>query len=127
MEKQKKIKEIIITLAWYRHRMWGYCPKGSAEVIYKDGTRERRSGYKALGCGYDKTSTILAEVFNDFLKYKIRKRKTPAPYGVYMNNGKRYGGGIGETCYYQIAKWIGGRLEKIVETDKVDVFILKLK
>ena len=73
---QRPIKSITISIEWRKSHMWGFNPHAEAKIEYKksngqDGGFERRNGYTCGGCGYDKKSTVIAQIFNDFLKYKL--------------------------------------------------------
>lgn len=99
---QKPVKSITITIEWRTSRTWGSNPHAEAQVEFQDGTFYRKNGYTCSGCGYDKESTVIAEVFNDFLRYKLYQKRswkdkingqeTNHPYGVYY-----YSGSTGET------------------------------
>ncbi len=144
---QPAIKELIISIEWKKSYMWGMNPHAEAAAHFKDQAHqfERRNGYTASGCGYDKASTVVAEIFNDFLRYKlyqphkwtdsINGEKTAHPYGVYYYGGKTgkvsedgyiwkpgYNGGVGVNCYFQIGKFIGGEFEQIASGKSFDVF-----
>jgi hypothetical protein len=145
-KNQKPIDKITITIEWRKSRMWGNNPHAEAEVYFKDGTFERKDGYTCSGCGYDKESTVIAEIFNDFLRYKLyQKHYTKSfingeevnhPYGVYYYNGKIgdkhedgyirkpvYNSGVGTSCYYKIGDFIGGKFENIASGKGFDVFV----
>jgi hypothetical protein len=142
---QKPVKELKITIEWRKSRTWGMNPSAEAEVAFKDGTFERRNGYTASGCGYDKESTVIAEIFNSFLRYKlyeahelksrINAEKVSHPYGVYYygtetqkpsENGyiskPSFNGGVGTSCYYDIGKFIGGKFERVASGKTFDVY-----
>jgi hypothetical protein len=73
---QRPIKEITINIEWSKSRTWGSNPNATANVTYKDaspsGDRfKRQDGYTCSGCGYDKESTVIAQVYNAFLAYKL--------------------------------------------------------
>jgi len=140
-KNQKPVDSLSITIEWKSSRTWGSNPHAEARVSFKDGTFERRTGYTASGCGYDKESTVIAEIFNDFLKYKLWgktdeeckrsdrdwKAEGRAPYGIsggtYQDHQYRsFSGGIGTDCYYRIAEFIGGKLKKIASGRTFDVY-----
>jgi len=146
-KNQKHVKELTISIEWKKSRTWGSNPHASVQVEYyptpergnENGSFERRDGYKCSGCGYDKTSTVVAEIFNNFLMYKLYEPKRPwsehlngkvvdFPYGVYMpgylREGSRpmYNGGIGMSCFPDIAQFIGGRFETVASGKMFDVF-----
>lgn len=144
-KNQKPVKEMTITINWHKSRTWGYCPNAEVRVLFQDGTSEFRDGYKAGGCGYDKESTVLASIFNDFLLYKlyqkhkwkdrINQETTNHPYGVYYYNGKEgeqredgyikkpsFNHGVGTSCYYKIGEFIGGKFENVASGKSFGVF-----
>lgn len=145
-KKQKPVKELTIKIEWKRSRTWGNCPRAEATVSFKDGSFERKEGYYASGCGYDKESTVIAEIFNDFLRYKLyEKRKLKStingekvnhPYGVSYYDGKEqtpdpergyirkplFNGGVGTSCYYAISQFISGNFEHIASGNTFDVY-----
>lgn len=123
---QKPVKSLIIVIEWHPSRAYGFVPHAEAQVEYHDGTMGRKRGYTASGCGYDKESTVIAAIFNDFLKYKLwgplpadkhywyNGEQVDRPYGIYMRDDYRcYDGGIGVSCYREIAVFIGGRFEYV--------------
>jgi len=136
-KNQKPVKEITITIEWKRSRMWGYNPNCEAQIHFQDGTFGRSPIYKCSGCGYDKESTVIADVFRDYLKYKLwnlsdesikgghgSNDKGPAPYGItiYSPNSRDFSGGIGTNCYYRIAEYIGGKFECLASGKTFDVY-----
>ena len=147
-KNQLEVKEITITIEWKHSRTWGNCPRATAAITYKDKTageygtgfyRTDEGKYYASGCGYDKESTVIAEIFNDFLKYKLWQ-KTPeqlkraeydykwkeenrAPYGIYSGeNYRHFDGGIGVNCYKHISEYIGGKFENVASGKTFDVY-----
>lgn len=86
---QLPVQKITITIHWVRSRTWGSNPNASATVDYKNGSRTTATGFRASGCGYDKESTVIAEIFNRFLGYKLfrRVRKTQK---TYRDNGNSF-------------------------------------
>ena len=129
-KNQKKVKRMILTIEWKKSRAWGSNPHLNARVEYHGG------GYNtgtctASGCGYCKESTVVAEAFNTFLKYKLHEvskyRQKKSPYGIrfgeYLGFPNHYfEGGIGTNCYESISEFIGGEFKKITSTDTVDIF-----
>ena len=138
--EQKPVSSITISIVWKKSRMWGYNPHGQADIHYKDGTYTSRDGFTCSGCGYDKTSTVVADIFNTFLKYKLWqktaeqckrndhdwKEKGGAPYGIGARDSeylhRSYDGGIGVDCYWAISEFIGGKFEKVAGGDSFDVY-----
>jgi len=137
-KNQKPVQSIIINIEWKKSRTWGSNPSCEAEIRFKNGSFERSPIYKCSGCGYDKESTVIAEVFRDYLKYKLWKlninenycnngsgTKTPeVPYGIicYRKDNIGFSGGIGTNCYYSISKFIGGQFERISSGKTFDVY-----
>ena len=138
---QKPVKEISITIEWKRSVMWGFNPHCEARVIYADGSYDCSPTFKCSGSGYDKESTVIADVFNHYLKYKLwqlpieklQDRENGLPYGIYCNKEsitdsnsssayRHYSGGIGTDCYYRIAECIGGKFERISTGKTFDVY-----
>ena len=125
---QKHVKEMTITIEWKKSKYYGYCPSASVDVYYKDGTYKHDSGYYAGGCGYDKESTVISEIFSNFLIYKLwdmeddLEKQGQAPYGIYFGDYPCYSYGIGTDCYYKISEFIGGKLEHISDTKTSDVY-----
>ena len=131
---QKPIKEMTITIEWHRSPMWGSNPSAEVSVNFHNGEYVHGGPYRASGCGYDKESTVIAEAFNEFLKYKLYGKlsdekkyhrngeKHETPYGVVMDDYRHYSGGIGTSCYYEISKYIGGKFERIASGKSFDVY-----
>jgi len=123
-KNQKPVKSLAITIEWKKSRTWGNVPHASATVGFHDGTYARSDGFTAGGCGYDKESTVVAEIFNKYLKYKlyILPMTEKRPYGMYRDF---FGGGIGMRAYESIAKTIGGELKSVASGKTFDVYIYK--
>lgn len=147
---QKPVKQLTINMEWKKSRTWGSCPRAEALVEFKDGTFYRTGAkYYASGCGYCKESTVIADIFNDFLRYKLYQVHTPkaeyfrngakhdTPYGIYYYGGgykapteageyyytkPTYNGGVGTECYPRIAEFIGGKFERVASGKWFDVF-----
>lgn len=135
-KNQKPVKSIKINIEWKKSFTWGSNPHAECWVSYKDGTCDYFSGYTASGCGYDKESTVIAEIFNQFIKYKLWALDDEAikgghgsgdtgkaPYGINVySSGRGFAGGIGTSCYYKIAEYIGGKFENIASGKSFDAF-----
>ena len=136
---QKPVKSITINIEWVRSRTWGWNPNAEACVEYQDGSFERVGGIKCSGCGYDKASTVIADIFNRFLKYKLYNSEAldaawiakhnysdsekPRPYGIYIRDAWRdYAGGIGASCYKAISEYIGGTWEHVASGKSFDCY-----
>lgn len=114
------VKRIDLDITWKKSRYWGYCPHCEYDVWMQDGTYHHGTA-SASGCGYDKHSTVIADVFNKFCKgmaYRKRNSRKSAPYGI-MHVGKGadkkwnpyFEGGIGAECYRSISAFLGGKME----------------
>lgn len=121
-----EVRSITISIEWRKSRTWGSNPYATAEVRFKaleGGCFRRFDGFTCSGCGYEKTSTVIADIFNRFLIYKLWRKtveeckrqdydwekKGGAPYGISANEKYRsFAGGIGAECYDAISKFIGG-------------------
>lgn len=134
---QKPVQSIDISIEWRKSRTWGSNPYLEAFVVFKDGSGQRLN-FTCSGCGYDKESTVIADVFNTVLKYKLWQLSNEqvkggngsfdsgaAPYGIHSYNDGNYryfGGGIGTNCYYDIAKYIGGKFERVASGKTYDAY-----
>lgn len=104
-------KEIVITIEWHKN-VWGYCPRAEARIWLTDGTFISKSAY-AGGWGYDKHSTVIAEIFNGCCisnLYNKRRSIKKAPYGI-RKDDLCYEGGVGVNCYKCIANFLGFKCE----------------
>ncbi len=128
-KNQKPVQSITISIEWKKSRMWGSNPQCNATVIHKDGSYS--TGYATCsGCGYDKESTVIADIFNNFLKYKLygefkptdRDMDTGLPYGIYTGEYRHFSGGIDTSCYYSISEAINGKFERISSGKTFDVY-----
>lgn len=114
------IKRFYFDVTWKKSRYWGYCPRAEWECWLVDGTYLHGTEY-ASGCGYDKLSQVLADAFNKVGKgmaWRKRNSRKAAPYGIrHVGKGADKGylpyfeGGIGASCYYKIAEYLGGKME----------------
>ena len=143
---QRPVKELTISIEWKKSYSWGSNPHAQVRVSYHNGGYEFKEGYTCSGCGYDKESTVVAEIFNDFLKYKLWnktieqcerkdykwKEENGSPIGIsagtYKNSYgneieyRSYNGGIGTNCYNNISEFIGGKFEHIASGKTFDVY-----
>lgn len=114
------VKRIELDITWKKSRTWGYCPHCEYEVWMQDETFHHGTT-SASGCGYDKHSTVIANVFNKFCKgmaWRKRNSSKVAPYGIcHVGKGADkswppyFEGGIGASCYPAIVKYLGGEME----------------
>jgi hypothetical protein len=130
-KNQKPVKHMTITIEWSKSRTWGMNPHAEARIEHVDGSWSYLTGYTASGCGYDKESTVIAQIFNDTLKYKLwnietdkLKRDSGAPYGItmYSPDNRSFSGGIGTSCYYDISEFIGGKFKNTANGKTFGVF-----
>jgi hypothetical protein len=132
VKAQPRLESLTITIEWKKSRTWGTNPHATGEAITQDGFRLVGTA-KASGCGYCKRSTVIADLFNQFLRHKLYDQKVISglcknkPYGIRLREvGENwlsyFEGGIGEGCYRQISEAIGGTWERITHTDSVEVY-----
>lgn len=135
-QNQKQVKRILFTIEWKKSSQWGHNPNLECEVYYHDGSFERSPIFKCSGCGYDKESTVIADAFNEYLKYKLWEKdmsdNDKNPYGVRKGSytsslGNNidyvsYSGGIGMNCYNTIGKFIGGEFKRVASGKTFDVY-----
>jgi len=135
VKAQPKLESLTITIEWKKSRVWGWNPYATGEAITSKGYRLVKWA-KASGCGYCKRSTVIADLFNQFLRHKLYDQKIlnrfgfGIPYGIRLGeSGKNwlsyFEGGIGEDCYSDISKVIGGTWKQIANATHVDVYQYK--
>lgn len=121
---------IEIELVW-RKGQYGWCPHAS--MRWRDADEhwhcDHNAGY-AGGCGYDKTSSAVAEALNKHCKnwlYSIRNRRTKnKPYGLSYYNGSFpiFEGGVGISCYKPVMEWLGWKFKHVASAKTYDKFIM---
>lgn len=133
---QKPVKSLTISIEWAKSRMWGNNPTAEGRIEYTDGTWGHTTPAKASGCGYDKESSVIADIFNQCLVYKLWQLsedavkgghgsgdKGKAPYGINRHDNHRYfAGAIGTSCYYSICEYLGGKFEHTASGKTFDVY-----
>ena len=135
VKAQPKLESLTITIEWKKSRVWGMNPHATGEARTTEGMRLVGTA-TAGGCGYCKRSTVIADLFNQFLRHKLYDQKVISglckskPYGIRLREvGKNwlsyFEGGIGEGCYRQISEAIGGTWECVAHTDSVEVYQYK--
>jgi hypothetical protein len=135
VKAQPRLESLTITIEWKKSRMWGMNPHATGEAITKDGRRLVGTA-KASGCGYCKGSTVIANLFNQFLRHKLYDSAVLArlaikkPYGIRLTKDtdkylSYFEGGIGEDCYSDISEAIGGTWKRLASTKSVDVYEYK--
>lgn len=134
-KEQKPVKKIEIVVEWKKSRTWGNCPKAIAKVCFYDGTFTRFEGSRVMGYGYDKLSTAVAEVLNEFLKgacYKYADNiKALKPYGIRFYDYKGlehvyFEGGVGVSCYRDCLEAINGHFEVGIAGNTFDTYRITL-
>lgn len=130
---QKEVEHVTIDIEWKKNNIWGMNPHATAFVYYKNGDFETLTA-TCGGFGYDKASTVIAEIYNNIFKYKLYKiqknatKKKIAPYGVCFNDFMPYfGGGIGTSCFYSITKYMGEKFKDIAHTKHTDIYSVTMK
>jgi hypothetical protein len=132
VKAQPKLESLTITIEWRKSRMWGTNPHATGEARTTEGMRLVGTA-TASGCGYCKGSTVIADLFNQFLRHKLYDSDILArlaikkPYGIRLTKDTdkylpRFDGGIGEDCYSDISKAIGGTWKRLANTESVDVY-----
>ena len=124
--EQPDIKTMKINIEWKKSKIWGYNPYAEYRCWYVDGTFKRGTA-TCSGYGYDKESTVIARCFNDCangMLYRRRNARKNIPYGVYVKGCcfPYYEGGIGTSCYYKIADFIGGRFKQVADGQTFSAF-----
>ncbi len=112
---QPPVKYIEISIEWKKSRTWGFCPRATGHVRHQNGNYSEFSAY-ASGCGYDKESTVIADILNQCLKYALFGKKD-LPYAATLTEfgGLPYAyfnGGCGMECYYPLLTALGFTLKK---------------
>jgi hypothetical protein len=132
VKAQPKLESLTITIEWKKSRMWGMNPHATGEARTTEGMRLVGTA-TASGCGYCKRSTVIADLFNLFLRHKLydsavlKRLALEKPYGISLTTDEnkylsRFDGGIGEDCYSDISKAIGGAWKRLANTGNVDVY-----
>ena len=124
-KNQKPVKSIKINIEWSKQ----FHPTCEAWVNYEDGTGEVFKA-RAGGWGYCKESTVIAEIFNNCLVYKLYELNDQLiqlgknkPYGISLGHNYPYfAGGVGTSCYYTITEFLGGKFEKVASGKTFDAF-----
>lgn len=135
VKAQPRLESLTITIQWKKNRTWGSNPHATGEAITTEGRRLVGTA-TASGCGYCKRSTVIADLFNQFLRHKLYDSAVLArlaikkPYGMSFPKDDRkwlacFDGGIGEGCYKQISEAIGGTWECVAYAGDVEVYQYK--
>lgn len=118
-KNQKPVNRITFAIEWSRQGN----PTCTAWVHYEDGTAQQMTS-RAGGYGYCKESTVIADIFNHSLKYRLYQIEAEKyPYGINIYDGRRYfAGGVGTSCYYDISNFIGGNFRKVARGKTFDAY-----
>lgn len=126
---QPRIKVITIEIEWKDSKTYGLCPRATANWVAVDGTTGATSA-TAKGSNYDKLSTVVANCLNQVAKVMLwAKRRTyiRAPYGIGNIKDNDFPpyfmGGVGIDCYYNIAKFLGGKLVHVASANSYDEYV----
>ena len=126
-KSQKPVELVKFSIEWKKSKMYGFNPTLTANIKHIDGSYSNFTA-KCSGYGYDKESTVIANLFNNCLSYILyNKDLTAAPYGISKHQNAEYlfyAGGVGTNCYYDIAQFIGAKLEKVGSGKTFDCFTL---
>ena len=137
IKAQPRLESLTITIEWKKSRMWGSNPHATGEARTIDG--KYLTGHAtASGCGYCKRSSVVAEIFSQFLRHKLFEDLNPVdcyhgqdaskiPYGIRLpKTGDKYlpyfERGIGIGCFDKISEALGGKWETIANAENTDVY-----
>lgn len=87
-KNQKPVKRLTINIEWVKSRTWGHNPHATAEVEFHDGTFTRRDGFRASGCGYDKESTVVADILRLFPEIQALESRDPRQCTLWGHPGE---------------------------------------
>jgi len=107
-------KVIKIEIQWVKNRTWGYGPKCNAVVCFDGGTEETIKKYRCSGYGYDKLSTVIALIYNNYLANEREK---------YFSKKDYFDGGAGTNSYERISEVLGGKLERVYGDNTFDFYV----
>lgn len=128
------VKELEIHIDWVKSRVWGMNPHATCYIELKNGSFFSKNGFAESGCGYDKESSVVAQLCNDILSGMLyralnnkRKRKK-IPYGI-SNRGffPYFEGGVGMSCYKDVFEYLGGKMEHVVNRPNYDFYKITFK
>ena len=123
------VKELHIDIEWKKSYMWGSNPHAYYRCYFADGSY-KEGHFTCKGCGYDKASTVVADVFNACLSgmlWRKRNSKKQTPYGIRRGQGwyfPNFAGGVGVSSYYSITEFLGGKLEKTASGNNYDIYLV---
>lgn len=135
-----KLISVKISIEWKRSQMWGSNPTAEAWCSYIDESGNRNSHYakseSISGCGYDKQSTAVASVLNQFnevlkLLYSAKEKNPTAKNNELLGYGAGYGilpsieGGVGTSCYPRIFAPLGYKFNTVASGKTYDVYTIE--
>lgn len=130
----KHIKNMYITIEWKKSSCWGFNPYAEVKGEYIDGTHFYDDEiFKCSGCGYDKESTVISQIFNKYLRYKLYelkgKRKKSLPYGATINTKfiPYFDYGVGVNCYFNLVEFFKGKMTKTGSGKNFDCYYIEFK
>lgn len=126
--EKKDVKELKIHIYWENNLRASFIATTKDEkIIAKD-------GYTIGGYGYDKISTVVANICNDILsgmlfrKLNNKRKRTNIPYGIGTHAFFPYfQGGIGLSCYYSVFEFLAGKMEHVVDRPDYDYIRVTFK
>ena len=120
-KNQSPIKSLKINIEWSKAGN----PTCTAWAFYENDKSSQVFTSRAGGYGYCKESTVIAEIFNYTLAYKLYQidQAISKPYGINEYDGKKYfAGAVGTSCYYGIGEYLGGTFTKVASGKTFDAF-----
>jgi len=140
ISKSGDLIEVKINIEWKRSAIWGSNPTAEMWYSYRDAKGNYNSEYfksrSIGGCGYDKTSTTVAECLAQCTPLLKALYEFKELNGVDAKNhdlfgyGSGYGilpqieGGVGVNCYNTIFNKIGFEFKQIASGNSFDVFTI---
>lgn len=140
IKAQPHLESLTITIEWKKSRTWGRNPHATGVALTLDG-RRLEGHAKASGCGYCKTSTVIGDLFDQFLRHKlfgfvqaravfsevVMGEAPKLPTGICIPNPDQnwlpyFGRGYGVGCFARISEAIGGKWENISYTNNTEVY-----
>lgn len=129
---QDTVKTIEFNISWKNNQA-----HLEARVFYINGKYEYMEKIKSSGWGYDKESTVLAELLNKTMVNVLLKNiekisEGETPYGVgkyYIEKGFKpyFEGGVGISCYYEIMDFFHYKMEKVSSGKNFNCYKINLK
>lgn len=125
--EQPDVVRLEINVEWKKSRTWGQNPHAYWHAELANG--HWLQGHETCGgCGYDKESTVVAEIFKQAcsgMLWRKRKTKKKAPYGIRFGWFPSFEGGVGISCYFSIVEFLGGKMERVASGKTYDNYVVK--